>query len=377
MEYLFLAGQTFFYAIGLTAIVLTILPFFKFHQWWIRIGEFPRLQIAAGCLAVLLFLPLLVRPITLPEIAFFAAVAACIAYQIFCIVRYLPLHPKQVERSRVPVPQNLIRLFICNVLIENRETEKLLRLVEKQNPDLVLLAEVDEYWTEKVAELEKLYPYFVKCPLDNAYGLALYSRLELRDAELKFLIEDDIPSIHGKVVLPSGKLVNLYCLHPRPPVPTENFRSLERDAELLLVGRMIDRHDEPTIVAGDLNDVAWSRTTLLFQKISGLLDPRIGRGLYPTFPVAYPLVRCPLDHVFHSNHFRLVELKRLPSVESDHFPMYISLSLETTAELTQEEPVAAPEEKQEAVEVIVEALETLEAEKLEEKAERGENEILT
>jgi endonuclease/exonuclease/phosphatase (EEP) superfamily protein YafD len=56
-----------------------------------------------------------------------------------------------------------------------------------------LLAEVDEYWTEKVAELEKRYPYFVKCPLDNAYGIALYSRLELRNAELKFLIEDDIP----------------------------------------------------------------------------------------------------------------------------------------------------------------------------------------
>ncbi|HEX8639468.1 MAG TPA: endonuclease/exonuclease/phosphatase family protein, partial [Pyrinomonadaceae bacterium] len=121
---------------------------------------------------------------------------------------------------------------------------------------------------------------------------------------------------------------------------------------------------------------AWSRTTRLFQKISGLLDPRVGRGLYPTFPVAHPLVRCPLDHVFHSVHFRLVELKRLPSVESDHFPMYISLSLETTAELAHEEPVAEPAEKLEAEEVIIDALETLEAER-EEKTGREDAEIFT
>jgi len=352
------------YILAFLAIALTVLPFLRYTVWWIRIGEFPRLQIAAVCVAVLMFLPFLAAPFEIFEIIFLLSVAACLGYQLYCFVKYLPFYPKQVEGSRVPLPQNIIRLLYCNVLIENRETKKLLRLIEKVSPDLVLLAEVNEYWTEAVAELEKKYPFFIKCPLDNAYGIALYSRLKLENLELKFLVEADIPSIHTQVVLPSGKMVNLYCLHPRPPMPMENVRSLERDAELLMVGRMIDKIDEPTIVAGDLNDVAWSRTTTLFQKISGLLDPRIGRGLYPTFPVAYPLFRCPLDHVFHSNHFRLVELERLKSVDSDHFPMFISLSLETIAEHTQEEPEADIEEKQEADEMIEEAFETLETKKL-------------
>lgn len=365
METFLLTASIILYTLAGLAVALTVLPFLRFHVWWIRIGEFPRLQIAAACLLVLMILPFLIAPFSPVEIIILLSVAACIVYQIYCVSKYLPVYPKQVERSRVPVPQNVVRLLYCNVLIENRETKKLLRLIEKTNPDLVLLAEVDEYWTENVAELEKNYPFFIKCPLDNAYGIALYSRLKLENLELKFLVEDDIPSIHTQVILRSGKLVNLFCLHPRPPVPTENVRSLERDAELLMVGRMIDKIDEPTIVAGDLNDVAWSRTTTLFQKISGLLDPRIGRGLYPTFPVAYPLFRCPLDHVFHSKHFRLVELKRLKSVDSDHFPMFISLSLETTAEHTQEEPEADIEEKQEADETIQEAFETLKAEKAE------------
>jgi endonuclease/exonuclease/phosphatase (EEP) superfamily protein YafD len=364
------------YLLAVLAIMLTVLPFLKFHAWWIRIGEFPRLQIATACLIFLIFLPLLINPLSTPEIVFLLAIGLCAAYQIYCVLKYLPFYPKQVEQSRVPIPKNVIRLYICNVLITNHDTDKLLRQIEKINPHLVLLAEVDDYWTENVSELEKKFPHFVKCPLDNAYGMALYSRLKLENTELKFLVEDDIPSVHTRVVLPSGKLVNLHCLHPRPPGPTENVRSLERDAELLMVGRIIDEIDEPTIVAGDLNDVAWSRTTKLFQKVSGLLDPRVGRGLYSTFPVGYPMVRCPLDHVFHSKHFRLVELKRLKSVNSDHFPIYISLSLETTAKYKQEEPEADHEEKLEADETVEEALKTLEAEKQEEeKRSGGEEEI--
>ena len=272
-----------------------------------------------------------------------------------------------MEKIRSPLDENTIRLLIFNVFIENRQSAELLQLVEQVNPDLILLAEPDERWVREVSALEKNYPYTVLHPLDNAYGMALYSRLELENPNLNFFIDDDIPSIVTDVKLKSGASIHLYCLHPRPPVPTESVRSNERDVELLFVGRMIKEQDAPTIVAGDLNDVAWSRTTKLFQKISGLLDPRRGRGLYTSFHASYPLMRFPLDHVFHSNHFRLAELRRLPSIGSDHFPIFIALSYEKTAEHTQEEPVATPEEEREAIETIVETLEMIEEEEAEGK----------
>ncbi len=53
----------------------------------------------------------------------------------------------------------------------------------------------------------------------------------------------------------------------------------------------------------------------------------------------------------------------MPNIGSDHFPIYIALSFEPAAELTQEEPKADAEEKKEAVETIVEAFETIEEEK--------------
>ena len=104
----------------------------------------------------------------------------------------------------------------------------------------------------------------------------------------------------------------------------------------------------PVIVMGDLNDVAWSHVTELFRKTSGLLDPRRGRGFYSTFSAKHWYMRFPLDYVFCSSHFGLVELKRLNHNGSDHFAMISSFQLQPELQKVQEEPKADKEETKEA-----------------------------
>ena len=143
--------------------------------------------------------------------------------------------------------------------------------------------------------------------------------------------------------------------HPRPPEPLDNQDSTPRDAELVLVGRAIgdDPADPPTIVTGDLNDVAWSYTTRLFLRLSGLLDPRIGRGFFNSYNARNPLFRFPLDHFFHSNDFRLIELRRLDFVGSDHFPMYLALSYEPARQEEQPEAEADANDREQADEMVI------------------------
>ena len=338
-------------AIGVLLILATVLPFLRKDEWWIRIFDFPRLQITLlTALVIAAYLPF--RGDSVAEHGFLVALVLCLLYQGYMMYPYTPLSRKQVQRSKNPTKESRISLLFANVLMENRNAARLKEIIRKADPDIILTAEVDEWWREQLKELDRTHLHVVSQPQDNCYGILLQSRLELINPRVKFLVEDDIPSIHARAKLRSGKEVELHGLHPRPPVPEEDGRATERDAELLIVGKEVKGKKDPIIVLGDLNDVAWSRTNNLFQDISGLLDPRIGRGFYHTFHAKYPFIRFPLDHFFHSNHFRLVDLRRLAYFGSDHFPVFIELSYEPDATVEQEELQADASQKKEAEEKV-------------------------
>ncbi len=328
--------------LNLAALLVTlgaVLPWIRQGDWWIRVFDFPRLQlILLGGLVLAGY-----RFIEASSVSLLlqAATGAATLYQLWRIRSYTPLFPVQVEAATGDEKKlGRLRLLVANVYMPNRRADKLLALVRRFRPDLLLAMETDAWWGEQLQRLEADYPHQVRHPLPNTYGMLLYSRLPLIRPEVRFLVEDDIPSFHLAVDLPNCPNVQLICLHPRPPRPSKRQDSTNRDAELLIVGEQVRGSDDPTIVAGDLNDVAWSYTTDLFQRVSGLLDPRRGRGMYNTFHAKIPVLRFPLDHVFHSNHFRLVNLQRLPPFGSDHFPILVELSYEEHAALSQPSPEA-------------------------------------
>jgi endonuclease/exonuclease/phosphatase (EEP) superfamily protein YafD len=331
-------------------VLATALPLVREDEWWIRIFDFPRLQLfIAG--AIVLVATLVVWDLGRWQAwAIVALLAAALVLQGTRIAPYTRFAPVEVAAVSPTERHSTVSLVVANVLMDNRKSDALLAVVRETAPDLILLLEPDSWWEERMRVLETDYPHSLKRAQDNEYGMLLYSRLPLHDGQVQYLIREDVPSMHVRLAVGPG--VRLHAVHPEPPVPTQSESSAPRDAELLLVGEETRRHGGPTIVAGDLNDVAWSHTTTLFQKISGLLDPRKGRGMFNTFHAKIPVLRWPLDHVFHSEHFLLGDIRRLPAIGSDHYPIYVRLALRPEAPAIQEKPAADAKDHEEAAERI-------------------------
>ena len=319
----------------ITLTILTLLPLWRHEAWWVRSLDFPRLQLFV-ILLLLLVLESLLLDLSHPSTwGLLGVVLLCLVYQAWWIVPYTRLYPVEVKSAINADSQKTIRIMTANVLTPNRNANALIQLVRENAPDVLVTFESDAWWQAKLDTLEPDYPHTIKCPLDNLYGMHVYSKLPLTDSHVEYLVEPDKPSMHTLVNLPSGHIIRTHFLHPAPPSPTENEESSERDAELIIVAKSVAKTDAAVIVTGDLNDVAWSETTRLFRKISGLLDPRVGRGMFSTFHADYWFIRWPLDHLFHSDHFTLSRICRLRAFGSDHFALFAELVLEVRCDQQQ------------------------------------------
>lgn len=342
------------------AFVSTVLPIWNHGHWFVRCFDFPRLQLfVINFITLGLFVYATRSELDdVSNILVVCGLLACLALDIYRIHPYTWLTAKESKDYAGEDTLGKISFLTANIYILNRNYQKTLDLIQKRKPDVVLLLETDDPWDEKTRSLKKDYPHHVLLPKDNSYGMLLYSKYPLENSEVKYLVDDKIPTIFTKLQFNKDTTVHLYCIHPRPPRPSDGS-SDQRDGELMLTTEFIKKNkNEPVIVTGDLNDVAWSHTTRLFRRASGLLDPRVGRGMFNTFHVKYFFLRFPLDHFFHSTRLVLDKIERLPSVDSDHFPFWASFHILKPHEKTEQKP---------------EALNCDDKEEVEELKERGEN----
>jgi len=319
------------------------------HDFWIyKILEYPRLQklvlilVVTGCW--FFFWPL--------EKLFYQIVVGglflSIIYLLYKIWPYTVLSKKEMQKVHAGDSQNEVKIFAANVLQDNKEYEKLLQQIKASDPDIIFLLETNRAWAAAVNELKENYPHTLLSPLENTYGLLFYSRLKLENAHVRFLVKTELPSVEAIVILPSGEKVQLWGVHPEPPVPGESLHSTAKDKELMKVALKAKECKIPCFVFGDLNDVAWSHTTELFRKTSELLDPRRGRGFYNTFSAHHWFIRFPLDYIFCSKEFCLISMKRMPKNGSDHFATLTHLALRKDLAKKQDPPAADKKELEEA-----------------------------
>lgn len=313
-----------FYAFAALFLLVSILPLFRLKHWVFRVWEFGYIQLTFLQIAVLFLGIFAVEEKNVMFYSVSILTLGFVLYHLFLLIPFTPFYKLIQKKNRFPGSRSeQISVIAVNVFQKNESYGKLLKLIAEQDPELLLTIETDQKWQDKLDVLDKAYPYSVKVPLQNTYGMHLYSKLELKNAEVNYYVSDDIPSIRATVVTHDGWEFLFYGIHPPPPSPTEEDTSKERDGEMMSVAKKIrNEGNDYVVVIGDFNNVAWAASSRRFRKISGLIDPRFGRGLVSTFHAKYPFMRIPIDLMFHGERILVKEFKRLNAIDSDHFPLY-------------------------------------------------------
>ena len=327
------------------------MPFIALDYWWIRMFDFPHLQLTFLTVFAILFYIIKFNFRAWRDYFFISVLIACCIFQFSKIYPYTAIAPFEVLNSEVEKP--LISLFTANVLQHNRSYGLVKTMSKEIDADVMLFTETDSKWIDAIkTDMNPSYKYNVDVPIDNTYGMALYSKLELIDTQVKYLVSDSVPSIHTKIKITANDTIQLYAIHPTPPMPQENPSSTDRDAEMMMIAKLALDSKYPVIVIGDFNDVAWSETSKLFQSVSRLLDIRKGRGLYNTYSADSYIMRWPLDHIFISSDFKLNKMERCDDVNSDHFPLLTILSYEPKDRQLQQRPYPTENELKRAEDQI-------------------------
>ena len=194
----------------------------------VRGMDFPRMQLAAVA-AFLILLQLISLDLSEGQtLAIVGATTLCLVWQLWWILPYTKLWGVEVQACKNVDVDRQISILTANVLSPNCDAHKLVALVNKHKPDVLVTLESDQWWESQLASLEADMPETMKCPPDNLYGMHVYLCLSLHEKEISFLVEDEIPSMHALLELPTGDRVRVHFLHPAPPSPTENPESAER-----------------------------------------------------------------------------------------------------------------------------------------------------
>lgn len=242
---------------------------------------------------------------------------ACLALASHALARVLPWYfdgePVPADPARA-----WVKLLVSNVYFANRDHERLLALVAREDPDVVGLVEVSAQWLRRLEPLRARYPYHYEVPGEHYVGLALYSRLPVADARrLELPGEPYSPAIAATLRTPGGD-VEFVLAHPMSPIGAPYIE--RRNAQIAALARHARDAGGPLVLAGDLNTTMWNDAYRPLAEVAGLRNARQGHGVGPTWPALGP-VGVPIDHILASPEVGFRAFRVLPGIGSDHLPI--------------------------------------------------------
>lgn len=338
MKRLSTAGKTLF-ALAVLLLLATFVSLLGTNRGVVRMLDFAREPVIylAALLAVLALF--FARP---RRIMVITMLVLTIGINLYRIWPYTFLAPAQVALPDEVDGMSCARVLAFNVLQANDDYAATAALIERTDPDILLLMETNAAWIDALEPQLSDYGYRLERPLDNRYGMAFATRLEVDRAEMVANTSANTPTLYATLRMGDGARFEVIGLHPRPPLPGESTEL--RDENISRAGARTPDGLGNVLAIGDFNDVPWSTTTSRFAREGNFLDPRAGRGSYATFPAEYVWLGWPLDQIFVKDGVKVEALSIGEDVGSDHLPLIAKVCVDPAAPDSDVERMYEPRE---------------------------------
>ncbi len=225
-----------------------------------------------------------------------------------------------------PFPKDAMHLRIlqANILTCNTNALALLQLVEKEQPDVVILQEPNVRWLNQLASLTNRYPIYATMPREDNFGAAIYCGPQASFAQILQTQGPDYVPLTLACFKANNRRLNLVGIHAFAPFNADHWQKRNNFTQALIP--LLQQLPGARVITGDFNNTPWSTHFRTFLKTSGLRDSAQGRTYLPTWPTSQWLLRIPLDHCLHSPEVRILARRRGPNIGSDHFPLIIDIA---------------------------------------------------
>lgn len=218
-----------------------------------------------------------------------------------------------------------VRVLKVNLQVTNSAYDKVKNLIQSASPDILILEEYDKVWREKLDGALDDYPYLTISSWKNGWGIGLYSRMQMENAEARLIKTSPIPFVTAKIIV-EGKPVTLIGSHLQDPLTS--VRTNVRNIQLSGLAQVVKKVQNPVMLLGDLNISPWSPHFKDFIEESGLSESRKETGLRLTWPTNFFPLKTSIDHCLTSAGVLIHSVTLGADIGSDHYPLIIDFSVQ-------------------------------------------------
>jgi len=227
-------------------------------------------------------------------------------------------------------PGRRLRVASANLLFGNPEAPQALERVLAEEPDVLLLLELDRRVARSAPRLRERFAtvaWFPGPPEQweaGTWGMALCLRASGAEGRARPLVPGALAELEASW-RSGAELVVVRGLHLPDPSTEERWQLRERALRVLVERR---DWDERSIVLGDLNLTSHSPSFGRFVRATGLADTRRGFGVQPSFrfPTAVGDLEFAIDHVLVGRAWRTAARRTIDLPGSDHRAVLVDLA---------------------------------------------------